>query len=209
MALEREEQEQVEELKEWWKSYGTAIIVGVVLGSGIVGGTKYYRHLKIQRAVAASDIYERVLHAGSKNDRNGVSALVTELGGEYSGTPYYPISLMLSAKMAYAGGDKKAAILSLEKALEAADQPAIGHAARLKLGRLYLEEGNVSALGKLLQVDDLGGFASEYEELRGDFLVSQKKLAEAGEAYKKALKETNPQSEYGNVLRIKLSSLGL
>lgn len=209
MALDREEQDQVEQLKDWWKTYGTAIIVGVVLGSGVVGGTKYYRYLKTQRAVAASDIYERVLDAGIKKDRKGVDALVQLLEGEYSGTPYYSVSHMVSAKLAYESGDRKAAILSLEKAVDEADQEAIQHAARLKLGRLYLEDGRLGDLEKLLRVGDYGGFASEYEELRGDMLVIQKKLAEAGEAYQKALKESNPQSEYIGVLQMKLSDLGL
>jgi predicted negative regulator of RcsB-dependent stress response len=58
MALDLEEQEQVEELKAWWKQHGntiTAVVVAVAVG---FAGWQGWRWYQANQAAHASTLYE-------------------------------------------------------------------------------------------------------------------------------------------------------
>ncbi len=54
MEYETEEQ-QVEALKEWWAENGKAVIAGIVLGAGVIGGWTFWKGHQEKQAVIASD----------------------------------------------------------------------------------------------------------------------------------------------------------
>ena len=54
----------------------------------------------------------------------------------------------------------------------------------------------------------MGGFVSEYHELRGDILVAKNQPAEARPAYALALEKIAPGSSYARVLKMKLDNIG-
>ena len=62
MEYETEEQ-QVEALKEWWSENGRAVIAGVVLGVGVIGGWSLWQKRAESQAIAASDGYSLAMEA--------------------------------------------------------------------------------------------------------------------------------------------------
>ncbi len=200
-------QEELDQLKSWWKIYGNSLIVGVVLGVVMLVGFRYWTQQREIKRVTASAIYEQLLEQLRAN-KPEARASGEKIINEYASTPYAPLAALLLSKQAYLSGDKALARKQLEWALAHADDAAVQHTARLRLGRLILESNETQGLAALLDVKDVAGFETEYQELKGDVAVAQGKKDEARVAYEEALKKSPPGSSYAMVLKMKHDDLG-
>ena len=202
------DQEELDKLKDWWKNYGHALIVGVLLGAAILVGVRYWTQHKEQSHLAASVIYEQMM----ENYRAKKSDLVRHAGesliNDYVSTPYAGMAALILARMDFDSGDMVAARKRLQWAMENADDAATVHTARLRLARLHLSGGDKDAALALLDVKDQAGFTTEYEELKGDIYAAQGKNQEARAAFGEALKRLPAGSPYAPVLNMKLDDLG-
>jgi predicted negative regulator of RcsB-dependent stress response len=202
------EQHEIEQLKAWWKEYGTALIAGVLLGTALLFGVKYWRQHLEQQRVTASELYAQMMQAGQQNRTDAVHDLGARLVADYSSTPYAGAAALTLAQTLYRAGKNDEAQQQLKWAVNNASDPAVVHAARLRQARLLAAAGNNDQALLLLNVSDTGGFEAEYAELRGDILVALKRPDDAREAYRKAL-ATPGSGAYADVLAMKLDELGL
>lgn len=198
-----EANEDVERLQTWWKTYGGAIIMGVVLGGLLLAGISYWRNHKQDEAQAASAIYTRLeADFGAKN-ASAVDASANRLMKDFAGTPYAGKAALILAKQKYNANDVAGARQQLQWAMENAKEPALRHVARLRLARLMLAQNEVDGTARLLEVKDRGGFVADYEELKGDVLQRQAKGVEARAAYAAALAALPANSAYARILEMK------
>jgi len=193
-----EQQEELEQLKAWWKEYGVSLILGVLIGLAVLFGYRYWvRHEATQRE-AASAIYDQMIeatHANKPEARTSGEKLVND----YPSTPYASMAALLLAREAYDAGDK---------ALAHAKDTATQHAARLRLARLLLDAVDVQAASALAEISDTAGFESEYLELKGDLAVARGEKDAARSLYREALKHVRPGSSYTQAIAMKLDDLG-
>jgi len=77
----------------------------------------------------------------------------------------------------------------LEWAMKNATEVAVQHSARLRLGRLLLDQGETAAVLTLVNIKDTNGFVSEYEELKADALLAQGDRDGARHAYQTAIEK--------------------
>lgn len=200
--------DQVANLKAWWKQYGKALIAGVVIGALLLASLNYYRQYRTQRAETASLLYENLLADLQQAKADAITAGATRLMQDYSGTPYAGKAALLLARLRYDAKDTAAARQHLEWAMKNGGEPAVQHTARLRLGRLLLDQGDADAALALLNVKQTEGFASEYEELRGDALLAKGDRNGARAAYQAALDALPRGSAYGGLLGMKRDNLG-
>lgn len=197
-----------EKLKTWWKSYGNALILGIVLGSSALGGLKYWQHYQAKQTEAASKLYEQLLQnfqlrAAAKVDESG-----NKLMQEYASTPYAGKAALVLAKMRFDTNDLKTARQHLQWAMDKASEDAVRHVARLRLARLLLDQGELDAALELTNVKNQIGFEADYLEIKGDILTVKGRTDEARAAYRAALERLTKESPYQQVLAIKLDDLG-
>lgn len=202
------EQEELEKIKAWWKNYGGALILGVVLGLGLLFGNKYWNQYQESQREAASDIYVDMLQQVREGRTEPARANATRLMQDYDSTPYAGMAALMLARLSFDAGDLAATRTHLQWAVDHARDPAAKHAARLRLGRVLLEAGEYPAALALTEVSRQAGFEAEYTELRGDVLVAQGKHAEARDAYGIALKQMSADSPHRRAVRMKLDDLG-
>lgn len=200
--------EELEQLKAWWKEYGTYVFYGVILGAAIILGTNYWKQQQVQQAEAASALYEQMVMAAQERKADVVRQAGTKLLEDFASTPYAGKAALFLAKASFEAGDKASARSQLQWAIDNASEEATRHVARLRLGRLLLDQGELDAALALTDVDEKNGFVSEYEELRGDLLVRQGRNDEARAAYRAALQALPADSRYGRILSMKLDDLG-
>lgn len=212
-----EEQEQIDELKTWWKQYGnlvTAIVVAVALG--VVGWQAWNWWQRSQTAQAAA-AYGTLQQAVASHDAKRASEAASGLIDKFSGTSYAGLAALLSAKVQFEAGDLKTAKLQYAWAAEHARDPEQRDLARLRLAAVLLDEKSYDEAEKQLAVEPSAPFAALYAEARGDIFAARGKQTEAKAAYEAALaklpasgKEDASQrsAAYREVLQIKLESSG-
>lgn len=202
------ERDELETLKAWWKTYGGALVLGVVLGLGLLFGNKYWTQYQEQRREAASNLYSDMLQHVREGRSEPARAAGNQLVEQYAATPYAGLAALLLARISFDAGDRAGARTHLQTAMDRARDPATAHAARLRLGRLLLDAGEYDTALALAAVERQGGFAAEYLELKGDVLTAQGKAAAAREAYQAALAQLASDSPYRRTLTMKLDDLG-
>lgn len=200
--------DQLANLKDWWKQYGRALIAGVVIGVLLLAGGNYWQQYKTKRAEAASLLYDTLLADLQQGKPDAVSAAATKLMQDYAATPYAGKAALLQARQRFDVNDMAGARTHLEWAVKNATEAAVQHSARLRLGRLLLEQGDTTAVWTLVNIKDTDGFGSEYEELKADTLLAQGDRAGAQRAYQAAIEKLPRGSGYLPLLSMKRNNLG-
>ena len=202
------DQEQVEKLKQWWKTYGTALLLGIALGLAILFGNKYWSDYKQQRAASASALYDRLLEDYRKKAFDDVRKTARKIVDEYATTPYAGLAAMMWARVEFDAKQSEDVRRQLHWAVDNASDAGARHVARLRLARVLAGDGEIDAALALIALKDIAGFESDYEELRGDLLAAKGDKQAAREAYARAIKHLDTTSSYLPVLNMKLDDLG-
>ena len=208
MALDLEEQEQVDELKALWKKYGTYITKAVIaffVLYGLFQGWSYYQN---KQSLNASEAYQSIVVLDEKNTKE-IMQKAQSLIDAYGGTPYAGRAAILFAKASYAEGAKDKAKEKLEWASSHAKEFATESIALIQLGQILLEEKKYEeALKKANEVDN-EGYLGLSNDLKGDVLNAMGKKEDAKKAYLEALKRFGPKDPYAKFTQEKLETLGV
>lgn len=207
MAYDLEEQEQLDELKAWWKAYGNIVllVVGVAIASSLaVQGWKYYQNKQSREASAQF----QALTQSDPKDIKVIQALSAGLMEKYASTPYAGRAAVVAAKANFAAGDAKSAKAQLEWAAKNAQEDPVKSVALLQLAAIQLDEKQYDAALKTLAETHDAGFDGIFADLRGDILVAQNKKAEAKVAYQEALIKLDVKNHYASYTQHKLEALG-
>lgn len=208
MAYDLEEQEQLDELKEWWRQYGhfvLLVVAAAALSFAAMQGWRYYRH---SQAVAAVTLYSQLDRAERAGDHKKVRELAGELAQKYGATPYAVFGALSAARASFDTGDLAGAKSQLQWVIEHAREDEIKDLARLRLAGVLLDEKNTAEALKLVEGKPADAMAGLYADLKGDILVAQGKTAEARSAYQLALDRSEANSPYRATIQIKLDALG-
>jgi predicted negative regulator of RcsB-dependent stress response len=214
-----EEQEQIDELKTWWKMYGNLVTAVAVAAALAALGWQGWNWWQRNQAAQASAIYGGVQVATVQQDAKRARELTGELIDKYSGTAYAGMAALLSAKAQADGGDPKSAQAQLAWAADNARDDGVRDLARLRLAALLLDDKAYDQALQRLAAEPAPSLAPRFSELRGDVLAAQGKSAEARVAYETALarldgflkeggSEARARAAYREVVQAKLDALG-
>ena len=208
MAFDLEEQEQIAELKQFWKQYGTLIVTLAVAALVAFAGMQGWRYYKNSQSEQASALFTKFGEAVRKNDVKEIRALGKQVMDAFGSTAYGPTAALLLAKANYENGDAAAAAGQLQWAIDKAKDDETAEVARLRLASIWLDEKKYEEALKLLETKHSTAMETLYADLRGDVMLAQGKSAEARAAYKMAIEKSLPNSSYRSVVQIKLDALG-
>jgi predicted negative regulator of RcsB-dependent stress response len=206
VSAEFHEKDELEQLKAWWRNYGSALVIGVTIGLVGLFGYRYWNEYRLEQAATASGMYDNVVDHIKSSRTEQAKQVGGEIIDKYDGTPYAGMTALLLARMYYDNGDEATARKQLSWAIDHASETAVRHAARLRLTRIMMAKQEYDAVLSLLATNDTDGYATGYQELRGDALAAKGQTAAAREAYTAAI-AADPGSEYAEVLRMKLANL--
>lgn len=212
-----EEQEQLDELKTWWKRYGDRVTGAMVAVALIAVSWQGWTWWQRSQNGQASIVFAGVQQAVSQKDAKHAREAAGELIDKYPRSSYAAMAALLSARVQVDAGDAKSARPQLEWAAEKAGDPALRDLARLRLAALLLDDKAYDEALKWLAAKPLASFGLRFAELKGDVLAAQGKVAEARAAYDEALTKVDPVAKdeasqrrlaYGEVIQSKRDSLG-
>ena len=196
------EEEQVQAIKQWWKDNSVSLIAGIVIGAVVLAGYKYWTESKQNQAQQASVIYSQILSSSNDKTKN-----TETLKADYSGTPYAALATLLLAKDNVNANEIDKAISQLKWVVDNSNEEGIQHLAQQRLARVYLSKNNIESAEALIKGVKANGFASGYNEIRGDINLAKKLPVQAKENYRLALSSLAQGDQRYDIIKMKLDDL--
>lgn len=208
-ALDLQEQEQLENLKAWWKDNGNSILTVILVAVLAVAGWRGWQYYQHKQAVESSTLFSEFSKQLESNDTKRINDAAAAVMEKYPNTAYAPRAALIAAQVNEQSTDKARAKVQLQWVAEHAKESGLQEVAHLRLAALLLDEKNYAEATKLLEAKHAESFDALYADLKGDVLSAQGKNDEARSAYKLAYEKTDAKSTYRNLIEMKLDSLGV
>lgn len=202
------EEEQLEDLKAWWKRYRNPVLTALIVGGAVLIGTRTWVNYQEQLSLSASAEYTQLQAEIRAGNTEAVMRRGEYLIENFSATTYAVMAALAMAKVYVEQGQLESAADRLQWAVDSADNPEVAHIARLRLARvLAAADRPQQALALLDAVNRPGAFRASYEELKGDLYVEAGQPERARQAYRNAIEdlEFGSGAEY---VQMKLDGLG-
>lgn len=207
MALDLEEQEQLDEFKAWWDAYGKLTINLVVLCIAAYAAWQGYQYFQNKKAFEASDLYQAMMMI-EPDQTDLVAVEANKLMENYTATPYAGRAAVYLAKSKYLSDKKGESKTHLQWAIEQAEESAVQSIASIQLATLLLSEKDYAGAEKALLTATDAGYIGIKESLLGDIYLAQGKKSEAKASYEQALINLDAQGRLSLFAKQKLDALG-
>ena len=208
-AYDLEEQEQLAELKAWWKTNGNTVLTAAIVVLLAVAAWNGWTWYQRTQAAQAGGLYDTLQKAARANDVKATRDAAGAILENFPRTTYAPLAALTSAKVHFQAGDLKTARAQLGWVVDHARNTQLRDIARLRLANVLLDDGAPDEALKVLDAKPDPAFEALFAAERGDVLVLQKKPAEARTAYRSALdKASDKDGALRESLRLKLDALG-
>ncbi|WP_138515678.1 YfgM family protein [Rhodoferax bucti] len=206
--LDLEEQEQLDQLKHFWKQYGNAISWVLIIVFGAFAAWNGYQWWNKRQAEQASAMYEEVDRVISAGDTVAAERAFADMKQRFPSTVYTQQAGLNLAKVAYLSGKADIAQATLSAVVESGADEGLSNLARVRQAGLFIELKNYDAAAKLLDGKFSAEFAGLVSDKKADALLAQSKKEEAVALYKDAIKQLPERDQYRRLVEVKLTALG-
>ena len=208
-ALDLEEQEQLDQLKHFWKTWGNLISWVLIAILGSYAAWNGYQYWQRSQAVKASALYDEVERAVASGDVSRVERSLANMKDKFGSTQFAQQAALLAAKTLQAQGKTDAARAALAGVADSASDPAYRDVARLRLVGLLMDAKSYDEALKQLNAEFTPAMAGLAADLRGDVLQAQGQTAQAVTAYQQAWTQLADVADYRRLVQAKLNALGV
>ena len=206
--LDLEEQEQLDQLKAFWKQYGNLITFVLVLALGGFAAWNGWNYWQREQAGKAGTLFDELQKAATTGNAEQTGRMFSEMKERFPSTAFAQQAALLAAKVQFEKGQPDAARDSLTWAAEHAREAEYKTIANLRLAGLLLDQKKYDEAGKALDAASAKGFEGLVADRRGDVLLAQGKTEEAKTAYGQAYKALDTTVQYRTLVEAKLTALG-
>jgi len=207
-SLDLQEQEQLDELKAFWKQWGNLITWVLTACLLAYAGWNAWGWYQRDQAVKASAMFDELDKAAVAGDADKVGRVFGDLKERYGRTAFAQQGGLLAARVQYDKGQADAAKASLGWVADNAMEDEYRTIARLRLAGVLLDGKQYDAALKALDAATAKEFAGLVADRRGDVLLAQGKADEAKAAYQSAYKAMAEKIDYRRLVEAKLTALG-
>ena len=207
--LDLEEQEQLDQLKAFWKRWGnliTWLVTAVLAAYAAWQGWNWYQR---DQAAQAGAMYEEFDRAFSAQDVDKAAAAAGDLKARYAKTGYAAQAGLQIAKLQLDKSKADDAKQSLAWVADNGSEASYRDLARLRLAGLQLDAKAYDEATKTLDAIKSPEFAALVADRRGDALLLQDKRDAAKAEYQKALAGLDKAQDYRRIVEAKLATLGV
>lgn len=172
MAYSIEEEQEINQLKDWWKENGKTIIVAFILGVGGMFGWRYWQAHQAEQIAQASAQYDALIYS-AQQDEQAKKANIEQFVQANSKTAYAVFALLDEAKKATEKQDFAAAEVNLNQALTQSQDEVLTSIVALRLSAVQFQLGQLdNALTTLNQVKG-ESFNARKAILTGDIQIAK------------------------------------
>ncbi|QNK73395.1 tetratricopeptide repeat protein [Variovorax sp. PAMC28562] len=207
--LDLEEQEQLDQLKHFWTTYGSLITWVVLIAAGAFMAWNGWQYLQRTKAAQAAALYDELERGAQAGDTARIERALTDMKEKFAGTAYAQQAGLLAAKTLHEKGNGEASRAALAWVADKAVDPGYQAIAKLRLSAELLDSKAYDDALKQLS----GSMPKEFEPLvadrRGDIYLAQGKREEAKTEYRKAWAGFEGRGDYRRLIEIKLNAVGV
>jgi predicted negative regulator of RcsB-dependent stress response len=208
-ALDLEEQEQLDQIKHFWRTWGNLISWVLIAVMGSYAAWNAYQYWERTQAVKAAALYDEVERAVASGDVSRVERSLADMKDKFGSTQFAQQSALLAAKTLHAQGKTDAARDALSWVANGASDKAYRDIARLRLAAVQLDAKAYDDALKQLDLEFTPAMAGLAADLRGDVLQAKGQTAEAVAAYQQAWQKLADTPDYRRLVQAKLNALGI
>ena len=208
-TLDLQEQEQLDDLKAFWKQYGNLITWVITACLLAFAGWNAWGWYQRDQATKASAMFDELDKAAVAGDADKAGRVFGDLKERFGGTAYAQQGGLLAARVQYEKGQTDGAKASLSWVTEHASEDEYRSIARLRLAGVLLDAKQFDAALKALDGASAKEFTALVADRRGDVLLAQGKKDEAKGAYQAAYKAMSDKLDYRRLIEAKLTALGV
>ena len=202
--LNKTEEQQFEEAKNWFKENSTPILLAIFVFATASFGWNFWKSHQAESAIQASTSYQATMEAYEQDPVKN-QPLVAKFVEEAKGTNYAIFMQLEDAKNAVAKGDFAAAKSQLQAALNEVKDPSLQAIIRFRLAAVdfQLKEFD-SALANLEQIKDQAWDARK-QLFVADLLSAKGDKEAAKSAYEQIKANTSGQER--EIIELKINNL--
>jgi predicted negative regulator of RcsB-dependent stress response len=207
--LDLEEQEQLDQLKHFWKTYGNLISWVLILAFGGIAAWNGWQWWNRDQAMKASVVHEEVERAAAAGDLARAERAFADARERFGRTVFAQQSALLVAQAAVDQGKPDTAKAALAWVVEQGKDPGYQAVARLRLAAVHADAKAWDEALKVLSAEFPASFEALAADRRGDIHSLQGRKDQAKAEYTKAWQALDPQAEYRRLVEVKLTALGV
>jgi predicted negative regulator of RcsB-dependent stress response len=207
--LDLEEQEQLDQLKHFWKQYGNLItwaLIAVLAAFAGWNGYQYWQRSQSSQAAALFDEFERM---AARGDIAKVERAFNDMKERFPGTTYAQQTGLMAARLQFDAGKLDAAKAALTWVADKSADEGYQAIARLRLASLHAQARAFPEGMAVLNAKFPADFLPLVADRKGDILAMQAKPLEARAEYERAYQGLGERSEYRRLIEIKLNAMGV
>lgn len=207
--LDLQEQEQLDALKAFWKTYGNLITWLLILALGAYAGWNGWQYWQRDQGIKAGAMFDELERAAQAGDADKAGRIFADLKERFPRTAIAQQGALLAARSHFDKGQVDAAKATLIWAAENAVEDEMRTVARLRLAALQADAKQYDDAIKSLDAAKAPAFEGLVADRRGDILMLQGKKDDARAAYQAAFKGLGEKTEYRRLVEAKLVALGV
>lgn len=206
--LDLQEQEQLDELKAFWKQYGNLITWVLTLALLAFAGWNGWNWWQRDQSAKAGVLFDELDKAALAGDAARGAQVFADLKEHYPRTAFAQQGGLLAAKLQLDKGQTDPARAALTWVADNAVEDEYRSIARLRLAAVMLDAKQYDDALKQLDAAQSPEFSALVADRRGDVLMAQGKKDEAKAAYDKAFRGMDEKTDYRRLVEAKLTALG-
>ncbi len=204
-----EEQEQLEQIKSFWKRRGNFILLLVVALLATFFVWNQWQSRQQNQALQAAAMYDELDKAFLVGDTTRASEVFADLKSRYPQTFFAQQAALLIAKLQFDSTQLENAKASLAWGKDNATTDEYKAVALLRLAAVLVELKKFDEAQLLLAVSPSASFEGLFADRRGDVFLMLDKPEQAIASYEQAWKTLDPKMDYRVFVEAKLAALGV
>jgi predicted negative regulator of RcsB-dependent stress response len=207
MAVDIDDNQQNERLREIWINYKNYILIGLGFLLVVYFGFTYMANKEKKRNEMASQLYQEILIEKIENLEN-IQLKATTLKKDHSNTPYAGRASLHLGQLLAKSNKYEESINELKWASDKAKEVSIQSLARYTLALTYIAIKDYKNAKIVAEGIASKGFNALKMDLMGDIYLLEGDIDKAKEAFTAALKFYKDKNELAQVIQTKIDALG-
>jgi len=207
--LDLEEQEQLDQLKHFWKQYGNAITWGLIVVLAAFASWNFYQYWQRSQATQAAALFDEVERVVAAGDTAKIERVFSDMKDKFGATTYAQQAGLLVARQLYGAGKPEPAKAALAWVADKSTDEGYQAVAKLRLAGVLMEAKAFDEALQQLNGPFPANFTALVADRKADIFLLQGKKAQAIAEYQKAFKSFDENTLYRRLVEVKLNSLGL